>query len=82
LRTFATEAEAYAFLHLPFIEPELREDGGEIEAARAGALPGLITQADLRGDCHTHSEWSDGAYSIEAMAEACRRRGYAFQVLT
>ena len=82
LRTFATEAEAYAFLDLPFIEPELREDGGEIEAARAGALPGLITQADLRGDCHTHSEWSDGAYSIEAMAEACRRRGYAFQVLT
>jgi DNA polymerase (family X) len=82
LRTFATEAEAYAFLDLPFIEPELREDEGEIEAALAGSLPRLITQADLRGDCHTHSEWSDGSQPIEVMAEAARRRGYAFQVLT
>ena len=81
-RTFATEAETYAFLDLPFIDPELREDQGEIEAALAGGLPTLISQADLRGDCHTHSEWSDGAHSIEAMAEACRRRGYAYQVLT
>ena len=82
LQTFATEAEAYAFLDLPFIEPELREDEGEIEAALAGRLPVLITQADLRGDCHTHSEWSDGSQPIEAMAEACRRRGYAYEVLT
>ncbi|MFL5725455.1 MAG: DNA polymerase/3'-5' exonuclease PolX [Chloroflexota bacterium] len=82
LRTFATEADAYAFLGLAYIEPELREDGGEIEAARAGTLPTLIAQPDLRGDCHTHSEWSDGNFSIEAMAEACRRRGYAYQVLT
>jgi DNA polymerase (family 10) len=82
LRTFSTEDEAYAFLDLPFIEPELREDGGEIEAARAGRLPTLIRQDDLRGDCHTHSEWSDGAHSIETMAEACRRRGYAYEVLT
>jgi DNA polymerase (family 10) len=82
LRTFATEAEAYAFLDLPFIEPELREDEGEIEAALAGRLPVIITQADLRGDCHTHSEWSDGSQPIEAMAEACRRRGYAYEVLT
>ncbi len=82
LRTFATEAEAYAFLDLPFIEPELREDRGEIEAAVAGSLPSLITRADLRGDCHTHSEWSDGVYPIEQMAEACRRRGYEYQVLT
>ncbi|HEY7969055.1 MAG TPA: DNA polymerase/3'-5' exonuclease PolX [Candidatus Limnocylindrales bacterium] len=82
LQTFATEAEAYAFLDLPLIEPELREDEGEIEAALAGRLPVLITQADLRGDCHTHSEWSDGSQPIEAMAEACRRRGYAYEVLT
>jgi DNA polymerase (family 10) len=82
LKTFATEAEAYAFLDLAYIEAELREDGGEIEAARAGRLPTLITQGDLRGDCHTHSEWSDGNFSIEEMAEACRRRGYAYQVLT
>ena len=82
LRTFPTEAEAYAFLDLPFIEPELREDEGEIEAALAGRLPHLIEQGDLRGDCHTHSEWSDGVHSIEVMAEAARRRGYAYQVLT
>jgi DNA polymerase (family 10) len=82
LRTFTTEEEAYGFLDLPFIDPEIREDYGEIEAARAGRLPRLVTQTDLRGDCHTHSEWSDGAHSIGTMAEACRRRGYAFQVLT
>jgi DNA polymerase (family 10) len=82
LRTFATEAEVYAFLGLAYVEPELREDAGEIEAARGGGLPTLIDRADLRGDCHTHSEWSDGAQSIETMAEACRRRGYAYQVLT
>jgi DNA polymerase (family 10) len=82
LRTFATEPDTYAFLDLPYIEPELREDGGEIEAALAGRLPTLIEQRDLRGDCHTHSEWSDGTHSIEVMAEAARRRGYAYQVLT
>ena len=81
-RTFATEEETYAFLDLPFIDPELREDDGEIEAALAGTLPTIVTQADLRGDCHTHSEWSDGAHPIETMAEACRRRGYAYEVLT
>ena len=82
LRTFATEAEAYAFLGLPFIEPELREDLGEIEAALAGKLPSLIDLGDLRGDLHSHSDWSDGTHSIEVMAEAARRRGHAYQVLT
>jgi len=82
LRTFATEAEAYAFLDLPFIEPELREDAGEIEAALAGRLPALIELRDLRGDLHSHSDWSDGHQPIEVMAEAARARGYAYQVLT
>ena len=82
LRTFATEAEAYGFLDLPFIEPELREDRGEIEAALAGRLPELVTLADLKGDLHSHSDWSDGVHSIETMAEAARRRGHAYQVLT
>jgi DNA polymerase (family 10) len=82
LRTFPTEEEAYAFLGLPFIEPELREDRGEIEAALAGKLPRLIELGDLRGDLHSHSDWSDGTYSIEVMAEFARRRGHAYQVLT
>jgi DNA polymerase (family 10) len=82
LRTFATEEEAYAFLGLPFIEPELREDEGEIEAALAGRLPDLIGLEDLTGDLHSHSDWSDGTHTIEVMAEAARRRGHAYQVLT
>ena len=82
LQTFATETEAYAFLGLPFIEPELREDRGEIEAALAGTLPRLIELGDLRGDLHSHSDWSDGTQSIEVMAEFARRRGHAYQVLT
>jgi DNA polymerase (family 10) len=82
LRTFATEAEAYDFLGLPFIEPELREDAGEIEAALAGTLPRLIELGDLRGDLHSHSDWSDGHQPLETMIEAARRRGYAYQVLT
>jgi DNA polymerase (family 10) len=82
LRTFATEEEAYAFIGLPFIEPELREDEGEIEAALAGALPKLIELGDLRGDLHSHSDWSDGRQPLEVMIESARRRGYAYQVLT
>jgi DNA polymerase (family 10) len=81
-RTFATEEEVYDFLGLPFIAPELREDRGEIEAALQGRLPSLVEVADLQGDCHTHSEWSDGSRSIESWAEAARRRGYAYIVLT
>jgi DNA polymerase (family 10) len=96
LRTFAHEAAVYRFLDLPRIEPELREDRGEIEAAmqardptgrlprrpRRGGLPDLIEPTDLRGDCHVHSDWSDGVHSVEVMAEAARRRGYAYLVLT
>ncbi|MFI5253990.1 MAG: DNA polymerase/3'-5' exonuclease PolX [Candidatus Limnocylindrales bacterium] len=82
LRTFPTEGEVYGFLELPLIPPELREDGGEIEAARAGTLPRLIELADLRGDCHSHSDWSDGHLPIEVLAEAYRARGFAYQVLT
>ena len=82
LRTFPTEAEAYDFLGLPYITPELREDAGEIEAALAGRLPALVELADLRGDLHSHSDWSDGHHPIEVMAEHARRRGYAYQVLT
>ena len=82
LRTFATEADVYSFLGLAVVPPELREDRGEIEAARDGRLPHLIEEADLRGDCHAHSDWSDGVHSIEQMAETARARGYAYLVLT
>jgi DNA polymerase (family 10) len=82
LRTFASEAEVYGFLGLAEIPPELREDAGEVEAARDGGLPGLVALDDLRGDLHAHSDWSDGIHSIEAMAEAARARGYAYLVLT
>ena len=82
LRTFPDEAAVYGFLDLAFIEPELREDRGEIEAAAEGRLPSLVSLADLRGDLHSHSDWSDGVHAIEVMAEAARRRGYAYQVLT
>jgi DNA polymerase (family 10) len=82
LLTFPTETEAYGFLGLPFIEPELREDRGEVEAGLAGTLPRLVTRADLRGDCHSHSDWSDGVHTIEQMAESARRRGYSYLVLT
>jgi DNA polymerase (family 10) len=81
-KTFATEAEVYEFLGLPFIPPALREDRGEIEAARAGKLPKLVDAEHLRGDCHTHSNWSDGHEKIERMAEIARGRGLSYQVLT
>ena len=82
LRTFPTETAAYAFLGLPFIQPELRENQGEIEAALAGNLPGLVSLSDLRGDLHSHSDWSDGHQPIEVMIAAARARGHAYQVLT
>ena len=82
LRTFGTEEDAYRFLDLEWIPPELREDRGEVEAAEAGTLPRLVEAADLRGDCHTHSDWSDGVHTIEEMALAGRARGYEYQVLS
>lgn len=80
--TFASEEEVYAFLGLPFIEPALREDRGEIEAALAGRLPKLVTRADLSGDVHTHSDWSDGHASIARITQAARAAGLRYQVLT
>ncbi len=78
----ATEEEVYTTLGLPYIPPELREDRGEIEAALAGHLPHLITLADIRGDLHMHTTWSDGGLSIREMAEAARQRGLSHIVIT
>jgi len=77
-----TEAEVYAQVGLPYIEPELREDRGEIEAARAGTLPRLVTLADIRGDLHCHTDATDGQHSLAQMARAAQERGYAYLAIT
>ena len=73
-----TEESVYASLGLPWIAPELREDSGEFEAARRGALPRLVTREDLRGDLHAHTAATDGSASIEDMARAARRAGLEY----
>jgi DNA polymerase (family 10) len=73
-----TEAEVFAAVGLPVIAPELREDRGEIEAARRGRLPQLVRLEDLRGDLHCHSRATDGRDTIEAMAKAAAARGYEY----
>jgi DNA polymerase (family 10) len=70
-----TEEEVYAAVGLPYVEPELREGRGELEAARDGRLPALIELDDLRGDLHAHTTASDGRNSIEEMARAAKRLG-------
>jgi DNA polymerase (family 10) len=80
--TCATEEEVYAAVDLPWIPPELREDEGEFEAARAGALPRLVELSDIRADLHMHSTWSDGRADIRTMAEAARARGYFHIAIT
>ena len=72
------EAAFFAAMDLAHIPPELREGMGEIAAAEAGALPGLVTAADIRGMLHVHSTYSDGADSLAAMAAAVRARGYEY----
>jgi len=84
-RTCATEAELYELLGLAYIEPELREDRGELEAARlegGSGLPTLVELADIRGDLHSHTVASDGHNTIEEMAGAARQRGYEYLAIT
>ena len=78
---FATEEEVYRFLGYDWIPPELREDGGELAAARNGGLPALVELSDLRGDLHTHTTWSDGKDSLEQMVEAAIARGYSYYAI-
>jgi DNA polymerase (family 10) len=78
----ATEAEVYALLGMDYIEPELREDRGELEAALKHVLPELVTAADLKGDLHCHTTASDGTASIEDMAQAAIDAGYEYLVIT
>jgi DNA polymerase (family 10) len=78
---FAREEDVYRFLGYDWIPPELREDGGELAAARKGELPALVELGDLRGDLHTHTTWSDGKDPLEAMVDAAVKRGYAYYAI-
>jgi DNA polymerase (family 10) len=77
-----TEEELYEALGLAFVPPELREDAGEIEAARKGALPALIGYGELRGDLQIQTDWTDGSASIEEMVEAARALGLEYIAIT
>jgi DNA polymerase (family 10) len=78
----ATEEEVYERLGLPWIPPTLREDRGEIEAALEGRLPELVTERDIRGDLHTHTNLTDGLATLEQMLEAAAARRYAYYAVT
>ena len=78
---FDREEDVYSTLGLQYVAPELREDRGEIEAAQRSALPHLTSLADIRGDLHVHSDWSDGRGSIEEMARASQALGYEYIAL-
>ena len=79
---FADEASVYKLLGLPYIEPELRQGRGELEAADSGELPDLVELSDIRGDLHSHTTLSDGRNTLKQMAEAARKRGYAYFAIT
>jgi DNA polymerase (family 10) len=78
----ATEEEVYATVGLPWIPPELRENTGEIEAAREGRLPALVTAGDIRGDLHAHTDWSDGHHPLERLIAAAEARGYEYVIVS
>jgi DNA polymerase (family X) len=79
---YATERGVYERLGYQYIPPELRENAGELEAARKGELPRLVELGDIRGDLHSHSTWSDGKNTLEQMARAARDRGYDYLAIT
>ncbi|MBT2666189.1 DNA polymerase/3'-5' exonuclease PolX [Bacillus sp. ISL-4] len=78
--TFETEEQFYNHFGLPFIPPELREDGTEVEHYDANEP--LISLEAIKGDLHMHTTWSDGAHTIEEMIEACRAKGYRYMAIT
>jgi DNA polymerase (family X) len=78
--TFSSEEEFFKHFDLPFIPPEIREDGKEVEDYTA--KEDFIQLSDIKGDLHMHSTWSDGAHSIEEMVEACIAKGYKYMAIT
>ena len=77
-----TEASVFEAVGMTWVPPVLRENRGEVEAARDDALPDLVTLEDIQGDLHMHSTWSDGKASIEEMARACKARGYRYLAIS
>jgi DNA polymerase (family X) len=83
VHTFPTEEELYTWLGYQFVPPELRENTGELEAARRGELPVLVQEGDLRGDLHAHTTWSaDGKNTMAEMAAKAKARGYSYLAIT
>jgi len=78
----ATEEEIYEALGLPIMPPEMRENQGEIEAARDGRLPALVELADIKGDLHVHTDWSDGVMTPEDVVSGAMSRGYSYVAIT
>ncbi|MGE8206368.1 DNA polymerase/3'-5' exonuclease PolX [Heyndrickxia sp. NPDC080065] len=78
--TFNNEEDFYHHFNLPYIPPEIREDGNEVDEYNADME--LITINDIKGDLHMHSTWSDGAHSLEEMINACRKKGYKYMAIT
>lgn len=76
------EEDIYRLLDMQYIPPEIREDTGEIEAAKEGRLPSLIELRDIKGDLHVHSRWSDGRNTFEELVEAAREKGYEYIAIT
>ncbi|MDD2421470.1 MAG: DNA polymerase/3'-5' exonuclease PolX [Heliobacteriaceae bacterium] len=76
------EEQFYRSLGLPWIPPELREDGSEIQLAAAGKLPAVVEMADIRGDLHLHTNWSDGVSTLEEMVTAAKEYGYEYMAIT
>ncbi|MDT8285474.1 MAG: DNA polymerase/3'-5' exonuclease PolX [Elusimicrobiales bacterium] len=77
-----TEEEVYSSVKLPYIEPELRENNGELEAAAKGKLPKLVALEDIRGDLHCHTDATDGRSTLVEMAEAAKKKGYEYLAVT
>lgn len=80
ITTFDSEEELFAHFDLPYIPPQLRQDGTEVE--KYNEQYGLLSLADIKGDLHMHTTWSDGSHSLEEMIEACREKGYRYMAIT
>ncbi len=82
LETYPTEAALYERLGLQYVPPELRQGAGEVEMARDGRIPRLVEVSDIRGDLHTHTDWSDGRDSMEEMILEAKARGLKYIAVT